>query len=183
MGTPGEAKPVKLSLSHCSPAIKSFFRRSKAISARFSGPSNRPARIFPGRSATTTREKWASDFSGALFLSALWSRRTRSLKSNSKRQVSNKANGAPPTAGAESISIRATWMRAKSFWRRRKAALTESIRGPAFTARLLCSTTRGSFHPFVYTYRDYAWPETAAFLAAARSRYLDQLRQNAEGLL
>jgi hypothetical protein len=41
----------------------------------------------------------------------------------------------------------------------------------------------GSFHPFAYTYTDYVWPETAAFLAAARSRYLDQLRQNTKGLL
>jgi hypothetical protein len=41
----------------------------------------------------------------------------------------------------------------------------------------------GSFHPFLYTYPDYLWPESAAFFAAARSRYLDQLRQNAKALL
>jgi uncharacterized protein DUF4416 len=41
----------------------------------------------------------------------------------------------------------------------------------------------GLFHPFVYTYPDFIWPETAVFLAAVRSRYLDQLRQNKKGLL
>lgn len=34
----------------------------------------------------------------------------------------------------------------------------------------------GAFHPFVYTYVDYRWPETHAFLRRVRMRYLDQLR-------
>jgi hypothetical protein len=32
------------------------------------------------------------------------------------------------------------------------------------------------FHPFVYTYADYRWPETHAFLRQVRTRYLRQLR-------
>jgi hypothetical protein len=32
------------------------------------------------------------------------------------------------------------------------------------------------FHPFVYTYADYRWPETHAFLRHVRTRYLQQLR-------
>jgi len=41
----------------------------------------------------------------------------------------------------------------------------------------------GAFHPFVYTYADYRWPETQAFLRQARTRYLAQLRhrQAAQG--
>lgn len=35
----------------------------------------------------------------------------------------------------------------------------------------------GAFHPFVYTYADYRWPETHAFLQQARAQYLQQLRQ------
>jgi hypothetical protein len=34
----------------------------------------------------------------------------------------------------------------------------------------------GSFHPFVYTYADYCWPETHVFLRRVRTRYLEQLR-------
>ncbi|MBI3300722.1 MAG: DUF4416 family protein [Deltaproteobacteria bacterium] len=34
----------------------------------------------------------------------------------------------------------------------------------------------GAFHPFVYTYADYRWPETHAFLRRGRARYLEQLR-------
>jgi len=34
----------------------------------------------------------------------------------------------------------------------------------------------GAFHPFVYTYADYRWPETHAFLRRARACYLEQLR-------
>lgn len=34
----------------------------------------------------------------------------------------------------------------------------------------------GTFHPFVYTYADYRWPETHGFLRQARLRYLKQLR-------
>jgi hypothetical protein len=34
----------------------------------------------------------------------------------------------------------------------------------------------GEFHPFLYTYADYRWPETHAFLRRARQRYLAQLR-------
>lgn len=35
----------------------------------------------------------------------------------------------------------------------------------------------GAFHPFVYTYADYRWSETHAFLRRARTRYLEQLRK------
>jgi len=35
----------------------------------------------------------------------------------------------------------------------------------------------GAFQPFVYTYTDYRWPETHAFLRQVRRRYLDQLRK------
>lgn len=34
----------------------------------------------------------------------------------------------------------------------------------------------GTFHPFVYTYADYRWPETHAFLRQVRMRYVEQLR-------
>jgi len=35
----------------------------------------------------------------------------------------------------------------------------------------------GAFHPFVYTYADYRWPETHAFLRRVRTRYLEQIRK------
>jgi hypothetical protein len=35
----------------------------------------------------------------------------------------------------------------------------------------------GGFEPFPYTYPDYRWPETLAFFAGVRSRYLQQLRE------
>jgi hypothetical protein len=35
----------------------------------------------------------------------------------------------------------------------------------------------GEFHPFIYTYRDYQWPETYAFLRRAQNHYREQLRQ------
>lgn len=35
----------------------------------------------------------------------------------------------------------------------------------------------GAFHPFLYTYADYRWPETHAFLQQVRARYLEQLRK------
>ena len=34
----------------------------------------------------------------------------------------------------------------------------------------------GEFHPFVYTYPDYQWPETHAFLRRVQKHYRDQLR-------
>lgn len=34
----------------------------------------------------------------------------------------------------------------------------------------------GEFHPFIYTYADYRWPETHAFLCRVRKRYLAQVR-------
>ena len=34
----------------------------------------------------------------------------------------------------------------------------------------------GEFHPFVYTYPDYHWPETHAFLRRVQKHYRDQLR-------
>jgi Domain of unknown function (DUF4416) len=36
----------------------------------------------------------------------------------------------------------------------------------------------GGFQPFVYTYADYVWPDTTAFLTEMRARYLDQLKEN-----
>jgi hypothetical protein len=36
---------------------------------------------------------------------------------------------------------------------------------------------KGSFEPFPYTYPDYLWPETLAFFAELRARYLKQLKQ------
>ena len=35
----------------------------------------------------------------------------------------------------------------------------------------------GAFHAGPYTYLDYRWPETLAFLASLRSAYLEQLRR------
>jgi hypothetical protein len=35
----------------------------------------------------------------------------------------------------------------------------------------------GAFHGLEYTYRDYLWPETLAFLKQARALYLSQLRE------
>lgn len=35
----------------------------------------------------------------------------------------------------------------------------------------------GAFHSFDYTYPDYCWPQTRAFLKRLRQRYLEQLRQ------
>jgi hypothetical protein len=35
----------------------------------------------------------------------------------------------------------------------------------------------GGFHGLTYTYADYLWPGTLAFLAGLRTGYLDQLRQ------
>jgi hypothetical protein len=34
----------------------------------------------------------------------------------------------------------------------------------------------GGFHPFLYTYTDYRWPDTHEFLRRARNRYLEQIR-------
>ncbi len=34
-----------------------------------------------------------------------------------------------------------------------------------------------AYHPFVYTYTDYRWPETYAFLKQVRRKYLQQLRE------
>ncbi len=34
-----------------------------------------------------------------------------------------------------------------------------------------------AYHPFVYTYADYRWPETHAFLKQARRQYLRQIRE------
>jgi hypothetical protein len=34
----------------------------------------------------------------------------------------------------------------------------------------------GEFHPFIYTYPDYQWPETYAFLRCAQQHYRQQLR-------
>ncbi len=34
-----------------------------------------------------------------------------------------------------------------------------------------------TYHPFVYTYADYRWPETHAFLKRVRAKYLKQLRE------
>ena len=36
----------------------------------------------------------------------------------------------------------------------------------------------GVFKPFVYTYADFLWPETTAFLTQTRGRYLEQLKQH-----
>jgi hypothetical protein len=36
----------------------------------------------------------------------------------------------------------------------------------------------GGFHGCPYTYRDYLWPETLAFMRAIRIAYLDQLRSS-----
>jgi hypothetical protein len=36
----------------------------------------------------------------------------------------------------------------------------------------------GAFHAFDYTYPDYCWPQTLAFLKRLRQRYLEQLRQH-----
>jgi Domain of unknown function (DUF4416) len=36
----------------------------------------------------------------------------------------------------------------------------------------------GEFHGSSYTYPDYVWPKTIAFLSSLRSRYLDQLRRS-----
>ncbi len=33
-----------------------------------------------------------------------------------------------------------------------------------------------AFHPFIYTYEDYRWPETHEFLRQVRKRYLEQVR-------
>ena len=35
----------------------------------------------------------------------------------------------------------------------------------------------GGFHGLAYTYTDYLWPETLAFLKRLRAAYLEQLRQ------
>ncbi len=35
----------------------------------------------------------------------------------------------------------------------------------------------GEFHPFIYTYPDYQWPETHAFLRRAQNKYREQLRR------
>jgi hypothetical protein len=35
----------------------------------------------------------------------------------------------------------------------------------------------GAFRPFVYTYADYLWPATTAFLTHVRTRYLGQLNE------
>lgn len=35
----------------------------------------------------------------------------------------------------------------------------------------------GAFHSFVYTYADYLWPETMAFLTDIRAQYLEQVKR------
>ncbi len=35
----------------------------------------------------------------------------------------------------------------------------------------------GTYHPFIYTYDDYRWPETHEFLKQVRKKYLAQLRE------
>ena len=35
----------------------------------------------------------------------------------------------------------------------------------------------GAFHSFVYTYADYLWPETMAFLTGIRAQYLKQVKR------
>ena len=38
----------------------------------------------------------------------------------------------------------------------------------------------GAYHPFLYTYEDYRWPETHEFLKTVRKVYLRQLREHGQ---
>ncbi len=58
-----------------------------------------------------------------------------------------------------------------------KGATHRIYLGAGIYAELTLLYYNGSFHPFPYTYADYLWPETTAFLGAMRARYLAQVKR------
>jgi uncharacterized protein DUF4416 len=57
-----------------------------------------------------------------------------------------------------------------------KAAGHRLYLGKGIYAEMTLLYHDGGFRPFVYTYADFLWPETTAFLTRIRGRYLEQLK-------
>ena len=184
MGTPGEPKPVKLFVALLASDKDLFASVEKELGALF-GPIESAGAIVPW-SVTDYYEREMGPgllrrfvaFGPLIAPDALTEikQRTQSLEQGYRRAAASGAgrrvNIDPGYLDTGKVVLAST-----------KGAGHRIHFRSGIYAELTLLYYNGSFHSFPYTYPDYLWPETTGFLAAARSRYLGQLKEDGNGLL
>ncbi|HEY2989297.1 MAG TPA: DUF4416 family protein [Candidatus Binatia bacterium] len=184
MGTAREPKPVKLFVALLA-AEENFFPPVENDLGALFGPVESASRVF--RWAVTNyyeREMGSGLFRRFLSFGPLIAPEALAEIKHQTRSIEDGYQRAEGAGRRRRVNIDPGYLDAgKVVLASTKDAAHRIYLRAGIYAELTLLYYDGAFHPFGYTYPDYLWPETAEFLAALRSRYLEQLKQNGPGLL
>jgi len=177
MGTPTLPQPVKLFLALLSPATE-FFELARAQLQKDYGPIDLESNIFPWRTTDYYREEMGENLLRKfvsftelrapedlvrikLEANALELALSEATSPDSPRRI----NLDPGYLDAAKLVLASTKNQAHRLY------LSQGI-----YAEVTLLYHHKAFHPFIYTYEDYRWSETHAFLRQVRKLYLEQIR-------
>lgn len=181
MASPTPPKPAKLLIALLS-ADRSLFTRVETQLQHTYGPIDLSSEIFPWEMTDYYREEMGEHlqrkFIGFERLLPLEKLARTKLETNALET----AYASPPTpSGSRRINIDPGYLDAtKLVLASTKDQAHRIYLSHGIYAEVTLRYHHGAFRPFEYTYPDYCWPETHAFLSHMRKRYLEQLRQQKE---
>jgi hypothetical protein len=178
MGLPTPPKPVKLFVALLSndPAL---FVLSVSQLQSFYGPVDLESEIFPWNMTEYYREEMGDNllrkfvtFEGLIAPDAL-----ASIKLVTNALEISLSSGDSPTSPRH-VNIDPGYVDAtKLVLASAKDHAHRLYLAHGIYAEVTLLYYHGEFHPFVYTYPDYQWPKTQAFLRRVQKQYRDQLRR------
>lgn len=176
MPTPGEPKPVKLFAALLASDADLFSAVATDLAALF-GPLESASEVFPW----SLTDYYEAEMGRGLvrrfvaFAPPISPERLAAIK-HQTRAVEDRYRQA---SGSRRVNIDPGYLDAgKVVLASTKDAGHRVYLGEGIYGELTLLYYERAFHPLPYTYPDYRWPETLAFLAAARERFLAERREN-----
>jgi len=176
MGMPGNPKPVRLFAALLSSKSDLLVDAEKDISALF-GPVDTRSEVLPW----TVSDYYAPEMGSDLFRQFVAFARPVSPEAlpEIKLQTQEIERRHRAGGGGRRINIDPGYLDAgKVVLASTKSAGHRIYLGRGIYAELTLLYYNGAFQSFVYTYADYLWRSTTAFLTDSRTRFLRQLKEN-----
>jgi hypothetical protein len=177
MGVPTQPPPVKLFIALLSADPVLFEAVSGQLQQRY-GPIDSRSSILPWDMTNYYREEMGENLSRQFiaFESLLSPEDLVRIKLETNVDEIAQAQPAEPN-GRRRINLDPGYLDAsKIVLASTKGQAHRLYLSQGIYAEITLLFHHGEFHPFLYTYADYCWPETHAFFRQVRKQYLEQLR-------
>ena len=177
MGTPTPPPPVKLTIGLLSADLALFTRATITLQESY-GSIDVESTIFPWNTTNYYRKEMGENLLRKFIaFEQLISPEVLVPIKLETNTLENTISGATSTSTSRRINLDPGYLETtKLVLASTKNQAHRIYLAQGIYAEVTLLYHHGEFHPFLYTYTDYRWPETHEFLRRVRSRYLEQLR-------